>query len=356
MNSALPSSDMQGPLQALAERYAVWREANPRGYLRNGAAELGVSELELLLASDAQTLVPLELSDLPALLADIAAWGELRTMSRNDHAVIEQNGRYENLQFFGKAMGQTVGEIDLRIFARHWAHALASTARGPRGDRGSVQFFDAHGVSIHKVFTEDMPAFEAVCARWGQPQRRGELPAIEPVPQSSQQSDRAIDVDALCADWDALKDTHDFVALLKRHEVSRTQALRLAGEERARPVSPASLKLALEQVAAAAEPAMIFVGNRGIVQIYIGKIHRVVETQGWLNVLDPGFDLHVRDGSIHSAWVVTKPTRHGAVRSLECYSAEGDTVLQLFGKRTEEHATPPAMAAVFDQVITHCGG
>lgn len=341
-------------LDALAARYAAWREANPRGYLRNGAAELGVSELELLLASDGEELRLLRTDDLPALLAEIAAWGELRTMSRNDHAVIEQTGHYENLQFFGKAMGQTVGQIDLRIFARHWAHAVAAMARGPNGPRGSVQFFDAHGVSIHKVFTEDMQAFEALCQRWGQAADALASPVIAPEPEAPTRPDSEVDVAALRADWDALKDTHDFISLLKRHDLGRTQALRLAGPERARPVQPAALKQALELVAEASETVMIFVGNRGIVQIFIGSIGRVVETRGWLNVLDPGFDLHVRDGSVADAWVVTKPTRHGPVRSLECYSASGETVLQLFGKRTETDSTPPGMASIFEQVLARC--
>lgn len=353
MTSAAPSSNAQAQVQQLATRYQQWREHNPRGYLRNAATELGVSELELLLASAPEGLRTLRIDDLPGLLGHIAEWGELRTMSRNDHAVIEQTGHYENLQFFGKAMGQTVGDIDLRIFARQWAHAVATTARGPSGPRGSVQFFDRHGVSIHKVFTEDMVAFESVCAQWAQPTPLAGLPAVDPVIEETEQPDASIDADALQRDWDALQDTHDFVALLKRHGVSRTQALRLAGSERAQPVAPEALKLALEQVAAAGEPAMIFVGNRGIVQIFIGQIHKVVETRGWLNILDPKLDLHVRDGSVASAFVVTKPTRHGPVRSLECYSDSGETVLQLFGKRTEEHSTPPAMAAVFDTVLAN---
>lgn len=66
-----------------------------------------------------------------------------------------------------------------------------------------------------------------------------------------------------------------------------------------------------------AETLMLFVGNRRLVQIFIGSIRRVVRTEGWLNVLDPSFHLHLRDRAIAQAWIVDKPTRHGPVRSLE---------------------------------------
>ena len=339
------------PAAALAERFAAWREAHPRGYLRNAARDLGVTELELLVATGDEELVPLRVDDVPGLLRAVAAWGELRTMTRNDHAVLEQTGHYENLEFFGPAMGQTVGSIDLRIFASRWAHAFAHRTEGPKGPRCSVQFFDARGVNIHKVFTNDVAAWEALRDAWALDPRPSELPAVEPVPEETERADAEIDVAALHQRWDALQDTHDFFGLLRELGTTRTQALRLAGPERAAPVAPAALETALRGAAEDGEKVMIFVGNHGLVQIFIGEIQRVVPTEGWLNILDPGFDLHVRDGSISRAWVVTKPTRHGPVRSLECYGAEGETVLQLFGKRTEEESTPAGMGAILDRVL-----
>ena len=344
------------PLEDLATRYAVWRSEHPRGYLRNAAAELGTTELELLVATGDASLVPLRVDDVPGLLAAIAAWGELRTMTRNDHAVLEQTGRYENLEFFGPAMGQTVGSIDLRVFATRWAHAFGQVTEGPRGTRCSIQIFDARGVNVHKVFTNDVAAYERVVQAFALTPRPGGLPEVEQAAPEAVRPDAEIDVEDLHRRWDALQDTHDFFGLLRETGVTRTQALRLAGAKRAMRLDPGALETALEGAAAAGETVMIFVGNHGLVQIYIGAIRRVVRTEGWLNVLDPGFDLHVRDGGITDAWVVTKPTRHGPVRSLECYGARGETVLQLFGKRTEEASTPAGMGAILDRVVEAHGG
>lgn len=354
MTHAALSSPAHKTTGDLAEHYANWRARNPRGYLRNGASELGVSELELLVASTGDALVPLRTDDIPGLMQGIAAWGELRTMTRNDDAVLEQTGRYENLAFFGPAMGQTVGSIDLRIFARHWAHAYGQVTEGRAGPRCSVQIFDRHGVNIHKVFTNDMEAYRGLCAEWRVTHPLPGLPTVQPHVAELPRADSEVDVADLRSRWDALEDTHDFVGLLRRCGVSRPQALRLAGEPRALRVEPDALQLALQQAADAAENVMIFVGNSGLVQIYIGQIQRVVVASGWLNILDPTFDLHVRDGSISEAWVVTKPTRHGPVRSLECYNSSGETVLQLFGKRTDEASTPPAMNVIYDSLLKHC--
>jgi putative hemin transport protein len=53
----------------------------------------------------------------------------------------------------------------------------------------------------------------------------------------------------------------------------------------------------------------------------------------WLNVLDPTFNLHLREDAIASSWVVRKPTRDGDVTSLELFDAAGFCFAQLFGQR-----------------------
>jgi putative hemin transport protein len=50
-------------------------------------------------------------------------------------------------------------------------------------------------------------------------------------------------------------------------------------------------------------------------------------------VLDPDFNLHLREDAIASTWVVFKPTRDGTVTSLELYDKAGFCFAQLFGAR-----------------------
>jgi hypothetical protein len=78
---------------------------------------------------------------------------------------------------------------------------------------------------------------------------------------------------------------------------------------------------------------MVFVGNDGVVQIHTGPIHTVRSMGPWLNVLDPGFNLHLREDLIAHAWVVKKPTSDGVVTSLELFDAKGHNIAMLFGAR-----------------------
>lgn len=344
-------SDRPLVLDTLRAQYAAYRADHPAAYLRDVACALGVSEAELLVASRTQGLTRLAIDDLPALLAAIAATGEVRTMTRNDWAVIEQDGRYDDLRFFERGMGQTVGDLDLRIFGWRWAFAWAVEDVTPRGTRRSVQFFDGSGTSIHKVFLEDAAAFASICDRFRHAEPTDALPVVTPTAAETDRPDEAVDITTLRARWDALTDTHQFHGLLRELQVGRLQALRLAGDERARLVGADALQRALDGAAAQQEKLMIFVANTGIVQIFIGTIRKVVRMNDWLNILDPGFNLHVRDQAIAASYVVTKPTVDGPVRSLECYTADGSLVLQLFGKRHEGEQTPAGWSAILDTIV-----
>ena len=51
--------------------------------------------------------------------------------------------------------------------------------------------------------------------------------------------------------------------------------------------------------------------------------------------MDPTFHLHLRQDHIAETWAVRKPTKDGHVTSLEAYNAEGEMIIQFFGKRKE---------------------
>ncbi|WP_347335465.1 ChuX/HutX family heme-like substrate-binding protein, partial [Ralstonia pseudosolanacearum] len=150
------------------------------------------------------------------------------------------------------------------------------------------------------------------------------------------------DVPALLSAWEAMTDTHQFFGLLKAHEVARTQALRLAEGRFTLAVAPTALSAVLEEAAATGLPIMVFVGNRGMVQIHTGPVTTVRRLDGWVNVLDPGFSLHVRGDLIDRAWVVCKPTSDGVVTALELFDAQGETIAMLFGARKPGEPERPA--------------
>ena len=352
LTSAPPLTDA-----TTADRLSQFLVANPRAHLRDAAVALSVSELSLLLAHQAAVAVPLRGGSWPDLFAAFETLGEVRTMTRNEWAVIERTGSYVGVQSFG-LMGQSVGpELDVRAFFREWRTAWAVTTTTEQGPRLSIQLFDASGDSIHKVFATDAghAAFSAMTSRFRAENSTDVTPSLEPRPTSAERPDDAIDVTELHARWDAMKDSHQFHGMLRDLNVTRTQALRLAGDTRAKRVGGGALQHLLEGAAATAERVMIFVGNRGLIQIHIGEIHRVVRASGWLNVLDPRFNLHVRDTEIASSWIVTKQSTDGPIQSLEVFANDGSTIAQVFGKRMEgTGSTPIGFGALLDGVLDEC--
>ncbi|MCB0793763.1 MAG: hemin-degrading factor [Flavobacteriales bacterium] len=318
----------------LAERWAELQREQPGIRIRHGARELGVSEMQLLLLNE--STIRLE-PEFQAILKSLEGLGKVMALTRNEHAVHERKGVYRNASFAQGPVWLFVGEdIDLRIFPGPWYQAFAVREESPRGTRHSLQFFGQDGAAIHKVYmTEDsdQEAYLALVKRFRAEAQRPELTLVPGRPAMPSIPDDQVDVGAFQAEWLALQDTHDFHMLLHKHHVQRTQALRLAPAGYATRVAPFAVRMLLEQAAARQVPIMVFVGNPGMLQIHTGPVQHVVEARGWFNVLDPDFNLHLKDKAIAEAWVVRKPTRDGMVTALECYDAEGMQIVQFFGKR-----------------------
>jgi putative hemin transport protein len=333
----------------LAGRWRALREAESGLRTRDAAARLGVSEAELLATQLGDTVTRLD-GDFAALLHGLPDVGRCMALTRNEHAVSEVRGRYGGVEL-GAHAGQVVGEeIDLRVFLGHWRHGFAVDEPHPQraGERRkSLHVFDRAGTAVHKVYLEpdgDVRAWDALVAARraeGDGAAAGSAPLeLEPAPAPrAERPDAEVDVPALAAAWDAMTDTHEFFHLLMAHSVTRTQALRLAGEARARRVGNGALGRVLEEAAAEGDRIMIFVGSRGCIQVFSGPVARIVRHGPWLNVLDPSFNLHVREDRIASSWVVDKPTSAGVVRSLELFDAAGETIALVFRKR-DDRASP----------------
>lgn len=331
------------------------RASETRMHALELSESLGVSECQLL-ASACGAAGPVSATRLaakwPDLIRELPKLGHVKAVTRNRHAVIEVEGTYDNIEFFGM-MGQSVSSIDLRIFASRWAHGFAVREETKRGISRGLQFFDAAGRAVHKLFlrpASDSAAFDALVRDHTSPDQ-APTQAVEPAPPAApERPDEAIDLAGLREAWRAMKDTHDFFGLLRRFEVARTQALRLVGDDLARAVRPDSLEKVLYAAAETKLPFMTFIGNPGMVQIYSGTIKKVTPMGPWINVLDPGFDLHVRTDRIEGAWIVRKPTTDGVVTALELYDAEGEQIALLVGTRKSGERESDAWRALVESL------
>ena len=319
---------------ALAARWIRLRDEKPTLRIRDAAATLGVSEANLLVLGVGQTATPLA-GNWRALLSELPSVGRVMCLTRNEHCVHERHGRFEEVHVAGPHGLVQGPDIDLRLFLGKWRYGFAVRDPLKRGERLSLQFFDSAGAAVHKVYVTgetDRRAFDALVAR----HRSSSPPSLIIAPRPPEPADRPdaeIDVEGLRAGWRAMKDTHDFFGLLGRFKAGRVQALRLAGEEFSRELPARALGGALQAASREALPIMIYVSSSGCIQIHTGPIRRLVASNGWLNVLDPTFNLHLRDAGVARVFSVRKPTVDGIVTSIEAFDADDRTILLMFGAR-----------------------
>lgn len=323
---------------ALYQQYLQDKSANPRQYARDLAAALGVSEAQLTHARVSH--------DARRLQGDVKGWltaqeqvGHTKSITRNEYAVHEHTGYYRNQRLDGHA-GLILNpyELDLRLFLHQWSSAFSLIENTARGERQSIQFFDHQGDAILKVYATDktdMTAWRHFLDRFA----ADDNPPLELRPAAGAATAApAVDCARLDAEWRAMTDVHQFHLLLKRYNLTRQQAFRAVGDDLAYPVDNAALAQLLFAAREAQNEIMVFVGNRGCVQIFTGRLERVERLEQhaeWLNIFNQEFTLHLIENAIAESWVTRKPTADGIVTSLELYAADGTQIAQLFGQRTE---------------------
>ncbi len=318
--------------------YSKLIEKEPKLRTRDAATRLGISEATLVSTGAVNKSVTRLNDDFAGLVKRLGSLGTVMALTRNEYVVHEKIGVYDNIDV-GPVHGIVLNhDIDLRLFMKQWASGFAISDETENGPRHSLHFFDRFGEAVHKIYLksdDSIPAYQALVTAFKADTTDDSPVALDAGtrPAKTDQKDSAIDQPALHKDWAALEDTHDFVLLLKKHNVGRLQALRLAGDAFAVECPKGALTKAFEQAKAMGLSIMVFVGNDGCVQIHTGPVHNLKVMGPWFNVLDPTFNLHLRDDLISSVWLVRKPTVDGIVTSLEAYAADNMLILQMFGER-----------------------
>ena len=319
--------------KTIKEEYADFKIANPKVRIREAAKALGASEAELLATQDNVVRLQGPWADLYKQLPTL---GRVMSLTRNEGAVLEHKGTFENLDL-SEHMGTAQGPIETRVFFRSWAFGFAAETQTGHGSMKNLQFFDKGGNAITKIYLQpegNAEAFDVIVKNFTAAEQKleisDEIQAL-PLPQYADAS--AVNQAEFRAEWLAIKDTHEFFGLLRKYKLNRVDACKLAGSDLAYTFDKSKLEGILTDCAKNYLPIMVFVSNPGNIQIHHGDIMTVKTMDKWLNILDPDFNMHLDLDAIASTWVVKKPTADGEVTSLECFDAAGEMVIQFFGNR-----------------------
>ena len=312
---------------------------------RDFAARLGITEADLVAAQVGHGVTRIAATP-DLLIPAVGGLGDVMALTRNDSVVHERTGRYEAWHPGAHAAMVLGPEIDLRIFPAHWVHGFATHTVTDTGVARSLQVFDATGAAVHKVYPRegtDLAAWDRAVAALATGDGSDRL-ALDPAQGPEGARSRPDKAAELRAAWAGMTDTHQFLRLVSRLKMTRLGAYRIAGAPFAVPMAPGALNDALVACAADAVPVMLFVGNRGCIQIHSGRIGTLRQMGPWQNVLDPRFNLHLRLDHVAEVWLVEKPTRRGPALSLEAFTSDGSLIVQLFGDRKDGADDPDAFA------------
>ncbi|MCW5255455.1 hemin-degrading factor [Verminephrobacter aporrectodeae subsp. tuberculatae] len=347
-----PDSGGRYAAPAVRAQFAAARASGKRA--KDAAESLGLSEGAAVAAHAGKHEHPLQALALQGswleLLQSLQDCGPLMALTRNAGAVHEKTGVYTQVSAAGPVGLVLGGDIDLRLFLSRWHAGFAVTelrADPAQPPARSLQFFDAHGCAVHKVCTReatDLAAFDAVVRRFAQP---GAVHAFAAAPGPEvPRPDAEIDAVGLRAAWAAMRDTHEFFGLIRKFGVERQQGLRLVEGRFSWRTTPQAVARLLDEAAMDALPIMVFVGSGGCIQIHTGAVRNVqpLDTPGarWINVLDAGFNLHLRSDMLANVWVVEKPTADGIVTSVEAFDPAGALMAMFFGARKPGNPELPA--------------
>ncbi|MYM68391.1 hemin-degrading factor [Pseudoduganella sp. FT55W] len=364
LSGALLISSLPAGAASLTERYEALRTEQPKLALRDAAAKLNVSEAELLAANGiGKTVTRLqEGENVPReIMRRALDLGKVMAMTRNENAILERTGvatrmkpqepitgldadkeKEREARMRNIAGGYLGGEIDLRFTFKNWKYAFAVVQPGKDGAVSrSLQFFDASGNAAHKVYVksdEGVAVFDKIVADFRNPSQSAELNVVAAPAKKAPKADSAVDVKEFQQAWNEINDVHQFNRLLTEFGVTREQGMRLGPVDKVQRIAPQAVRQLLEQAAKQQVEIMAFLGNESTIQIFSGKINKVQEAGGYFNVLDPEFNLHLRDSALVSGYVV----KRAGVVNVEFYDKDGNEVVSFFGVRSREKPVPQA--------------
>ena len=281
-------------------------------------------EIEIL---EIDRLIPLK-NNWKELLQELKNFGKVTVTTYNDSAYIKKTGIYDELSFNGPVGQALTHEIDLRLFLMHWHYgviALTNTL--------DLYFFDKSGSLVHQIsILEPNKAMIDSLSKYFSDDVIDKI-SFENYKIESEKNDEEIDKQGLQSDWKNLKDTHEFFQMLKKFNVSRTQALRLGSAEFVIEISKDSIYKLLKNAIDQEVSIMAFVGSRGCIQIHTDPINVLIQRGSFLILDEQNLYLSLNTDNFKSCYIVKKPTIDGIVTSVEVFDDKDEMIVQFFGER-----------------------
>lgn len=281
-------------------------------------------EIEIL---ETDKLIPLK-NNWDELLNELKNFGKVTVTTYNDSAYIKKSGIYDQLSFSGPVGQALTREIDLRLFLMHWHYGVIA-----RTKTLDLYFFDKSGALVHQIniLAPNDTVIDALSKYFSDDSIDI---SFENCKTESEKNDEEIDKHGLQCYWKNLNDTYDFFRMLKKFNVSRTQALRLGSPQFVIKIAKESIYRLLKNAVDQDVSIMaIIVGSKGCIQIHTDPISILVQRGPFLIVDEENLYLSLNTDNFKNCYIVKKPTKEGVVTSVEVFNGTGEMIVQFFGER-----------------------
>ena len=334
------------PTDELKLRYELLCQQQPQLRARDAARHLNVSEAELVAARANDNTYHL-LNRPEALLTALETVGEILVVTRNDSAVLETKCGFKGFTFnthngLHTAQCSNSG-TDMRMLLNNWRYGFLVIEEQQIGRNKSLQFFDAMGQAVHKIYltqNSNLQAFAKIIAQFISSEQPTYLDITQEKINEQVMPEQDVQWHKVRKSWQAMQSSHDFFQLLIGSKVTRQQAYDNVGSDLAYEIVPQALQQLFELAIRENRGLTFAVSNKGCTQFHRGPIGKINEHGCWFNVLGDDFNLHINTHRITQAWVVRKPQGGDPITTVEFFDHNDRLTLQVSAEREEGMPEP----------------
>lgn len=296
---------------AIRRRYEQLRSESPTLSAAGIAARIGVTEAELVAARVGCCVTRLR-PEWRAILTRLGTLGPVKISTKSSLAKLAVVTRYPQTQSSERFLTFSSETADIRFSLGNVGSGFLLATPNPRtGKRErALEFFTREGHLAHRI--ELMPrsnvdAFEEIVEHFVARDNRMDTEAV--VPMNLRNPARpALDRQAFLDGWAGLKGPADFYELLRRHHLSRVEAIEAVAGVFSKQMELPCFQAYLRGLREGARPSTVMVSNHACAHAFRGMFDDQI-------TFEPDQKIVV--------WRVDRPSARGTLRSIEVFDGNG---------------------------------
>ncbi|MCS6903955.1 MAG: ChuX/HutX family heme-like substrate-binding protein [Bacteroidia bacterium] len=310
----------------LLEEWEKLKTQRPGIRIKEAADILQVAEVELLVTRCGENVWRLNHNPI-AILNAVAEADEVMALTRNATAVIETVGKYPEFTLEDHWLIGNNDDFHIILDSTLVHHIFGVTDSFVGKTLQAIQFFDAAGNAIHKIYFEEasQATYKNIIESFLSPNQEKEIECVHYAKSHKPE----ISEETAYQKWQSLKNYHRFDNLEFYLGNSLLEVVSKLNEDLARKVPTDILAQLLLGIANKDISISYIVKNTGCTQLFRGPIRNVFVKDDWLNVKDPEFNLHILKTQLESGYLVHVPLMHSYRFALVFFNKAGEIALEI---------------------------